>query len=635
MDTTLHDPLVGQALDGRYLIEARIAVGGMATVYRAVDTRLDRVLALKVMHPSLAAESGFVERFIREAKSVARLDHPNVVSVYDQGTDGTYVYLAMEYIAGCTLRDVLRERGALQPRAALDILGPVLAGLGAAHRSGLVHRDMKPENVLIADDGRVKVVDFGLVRTVDTNTTASHGGVLGTVSYMAPEQIEHGRTDPRSDVYACGVLLYEMLTGAKPRSGGTPMQIIYQHLNEDVPAPSSAFPGLAGALDGLVADAAARDAARRPGDAGELLARLQGVRQSLTADQLDAAPPAARTAAASRSGDGEPTTVLPVLPVLAGSEPTARFEMPMPESAGEQSAPPPGRRRRGLVALISTLALVFLGIGAGVWYVSDGQFTHTPGVLDLSLSAARGRIADAGLKTKVTYAFSETVGKGHVIASDPGRGERIRHNGTVMLTVSKGPERVTVPDVLGRPLNQARGALESARLTPGKVTRKFSDSVPAGEVIATDPASGAMRAPDSAVDLTVSRGTPIDVPDVVGDSVADAQQDLQDAGLKVVLSDRRVYSDTAEAGTVAAVDPGTGKQAGRGDTVTLTLSKGQEMVEVPDVGGRQVADAKRVLQAAGFDVRVIRLFFIGRVTGQSPDAGHKAPKGSTITLWVN
>ncbi|MYV42369.1 protein kinase, partial [Streptomyces sp. SID1328] len=270
MDMTLQDPLLGQVLDGRYRVEARIAVGGMATVYRALDIRLDRVLALKVMHPALAADGAFVDRFIREAKSVARLSHPNVVQVFDQGTDGGYVYLAMEYVAGCTLRDVLRERGALQPRAALDIVEPVLAALGAAHRAGFVHRDMKPENVLIGDDGRVKVADFGLVRAVDT-VTSTTGSVLGTVSYLAPEQIEQGTADPRVDVYACGVVLYEMLTGAKPHSGDSPAQVIYKHLNDDVPPPSALAPGLAPELDGLVAAATARTPALRPADAAALL----------------------------------------------------------------------------------------------------------------------------------------------------------------------------------------------------------------------------------------------------------------------------------------------------------------------------------------------------------------------------
>lgn len=623
MDTTLHDPLVGQLLDGRYLIEARVAIGGMATVYRGVDTRLDRVLALKVMHPQLAAEPGSVDRFIREAKSVARLDHPNVVSVYDQGTDGVRVYLAMEYIGGCTLRDVLRERGALRPRAALDIMEPVLAGLGAAHRAGLVHRDIKPENVLIADDGRVKVVDFGLVRMVDTHTTGSLGGVLGTVSYMAPERIEHGTTDPRTDVYACGVLLYEMLTGARPLAGGSPTQVVYRHLHEDVPPPSAAVPGLAGVLDGLVTGAAARDAVLRPADAAELLARLRDVRGALTGEELDADPPAARDGAVA-GGGSEPTALMP------RGEPTARFDAPrVPQDRRRR----PRGGRGGVLALVGALALV-LGIGAGVWYVSAGQFTRAPGVLGLTLSAARGRITDAGLNTAVRYAFSETVGKGRVISGRPGRGERVRGNGTVTLTVSRGPERIRVPDLTGLPPAQARSALRSAGLAPGTVTREFSDTVAAGRVLSSDPSAGAVRPPDAAVALTVSRGVPVDVPDLVGDSIADARQRLQGAGLRAALSPRRVFSDTAPADTVAEVSPGVSEQAGQGEAVTLTLSKGQQLVEVPDVDGKKTAEAKRILQAAGFDVRVIRLFFFGEVTNQSPDAGEKAAKGSTVTLWV-
>ncbi len=370
VDTTLQDPLVGQVLDGRYRVDARIAVGGMATVYRAVDTRLDRVLALKVMHPTLAADASFVERFIREAKSVARLAHPNVVQVFDQGTDGPYVYLAMEYVSGCTLRDVLRERGALQPRAALDILEPVLAALGAAHRAGFVHRDMKPENVLIGDDGRVKVADFGLVRAVDT-VTHSTGSVLGTVSYLAPEQIEHGTADPRVDVYACGVVLYEMLTGGKPHTGDSPAQVLYQHLHEDVPPPSATVPGTAYELDELVASATARNAEIRPHDAVALLARVREARARLSDDQLDAVPPQALTAEHDNAEDR--TSVIPraltlprPLPVDGdapdggdGVERTSRFGSPPPL--------PPRRRgvvRRGPMAIVVAVLLV-LGVGTG------------------------------------------------------------------------------------------------------------------------------------------------------------------------------------------------------------------------------------------------------------------------------
>ncbi|GAA3237757.1 hypothetical protein GCM10020256_57510 [Streptomyces thermocoprophilus] len=363
MDTTLQDPLVGQVLDGRYRVDARIAVGGMATVYRAVDTRLDRVLALKVMHPALASDGTFVERFIREAKSVARLDHPNVVQVFDQGTDGSYVYLAMEYIAGCTLRDVLRERGALQPRAALDILEPVLAALGAAHRAGFVHRDMKPENVLIGDDGRVKVADFGLVRAVDTVTDTT-GAVLGTVAYLAPEQIEHGVADPRVDVYACGVVLYEMLTGEKPHDAESPATVLYKHLHEDVPPPSALVPGLAFALDELVASATARTAEVRPHDAVALLAQAREARAGLTEEQLDAVPPQARAVEHDNADDR--TSVIPRAPAVprplpvnedegdgAGREEfhrTSRLEAPPVSAAapsGEPAAAGLGDRRRG------------------------------------------------------------------------------------------------------------------------------------------------------------------------------------------------------------------------------------------------------------------------------------------------
>ncbi|MEU1616241.1 Stk1 family PASTA domain-containing Ser/Thr kinase [Streptomyces sp. NPDC005722] len=628
MDRTLHDPLIGQTLDGRYRVESRIAVGGMATVYRALDTRLDRLLALKVMHPALSAEPGFVERFIREAKTVARLDHPNVVQVYDQGADGTYVYLAMEYIAGCTLRDVLRDRGALPPRAALDILEPVLAALGAAHRAGLVHRDMKPENVLIGDDGRVKVADFGLVRIAGTHTNTSTSGVLGTVSYMAPEQVESFTTDERTDVYACGVLLYEMLTGGKPHRGETPVQVIYQLVNEDVPAPSALSPGLPPQLDALVAEATARVAARRPADAAELLRRLHAVRQAMTPEQLDLVPPAARAPApvpgAVPAGSEEPTAMV---------HRTARLELSPEPTRQQPRTAVRSRRRPGVIAVVATLLLI-LGVGAGVWYINDGQFTRTPAVLGLPQAQAERQLRDAGLRVEVVEAFDPTMTKGKVAATDPGTGERIRDNGTVTITVSKGPERVKVPGVVGEELAEAKRRLKAAGLSPGTVSREFSDEVPQGRVISTDPGSGASRRPDSAVSLVVSKGAPVDAPDLVGQPLEDARRQLEDAGLRVEVDPRQVFSDQADEGAVAGQSPGANTRLAAGDTVTLTVSKGQEMVEVPDVEGLAVDEAKEELEAAGFDVRVIQFFFTGQVNNQSPAGGTDAPKGSTITLWV-
>ncbi|MEU6821155.1 Stk1 family PASTA domain-containing Ser/Thr kinase [Streptomyces atriruber] len=651
MDTTLQDPLVGQLLDSRYRIEGRIAVGGMATVYRAVDTRLDRVLALKVMHPTLAADASFVDRFIREAKSVARLSHPNVVGVFDQGTDGSYVYLAMEYIAGCTLRDVLRERGALQPRAALDILEPVLAALGAAHRAGFVHRDMKPENVLIGDDGRVKVADFGLVRAVDTVTNTT-GTVLGTVSYLAPEQIEHGTADTRVDVYACGVVCYEMLTGAKPHSGDSPAQVLYQHLNEDVPPPSAAVPGLAFALDELVASATARMPDIRPYDAVALLAQLREARATLTEEQLDAVPPQAHPAA--QDGSEDRTSVIPraaravQLPLPAEGEQgdqdalnrTSILATPPPGPPGPPAPAPASRRRfdprRRTFAVIAGVLLV-LGIGTGVWYINSGQFTKVPPLLAKTEAQAKQRLDDAGLEVKdIKRTYSDTDKRGTVMNTDPAAGARIRHNDGVTLTISLGPETVKVPDLKNIPLAKAKKELQNSGLEPGMVTKSFDEDIDKGSVISTDPRAGFTRKAGSAVALVVSKGRPVEVPDVTGESEEDATADLEDAGLKVEIAPSRVNSDE-DKGAVAAQSPAADKTIAEGDTVKLTISKGPPMIEVPDVTGMSVDEAKDELEGAGFEVdedRGLLGIFGDTVKKQSVDGGDKAPKNSTITITI-
>ncbi|MFD9856610.1 Stk1 family PASTA domain-containing Ser/Thr kinase [[Kitasatospora] papulosa] len=635
MDTTLQDPLVGQLLDGRYRVDARIAVGGMATVYRAVDTRLDRVLALKVMHPALATDAAFVERFIREAKSVARLAHPNVVGVFDQGAQGAYVYLAMEYVAGCTLRDVLRERGALQPRAALDILEPVLAALGAAHLAGFVHRDMKPENVLIGDDGRVKVADFGLVRAVGTATDTT-GSLLGTVSYLAPEQIEQGTADTRSDVYACGVVLYEMLTGGKPHGGDTAAQVIYQHLNEDVPAPSGAVPGLAAGLDELVAAATARNPDLRPSDAVALLAASRVIREALTEEQLDAMPPQAL--AETHDAAEDRTSVIPrVIPAGQGTaHHTSRLEMPrtaLPEPGLGRRVPLAFRGRRGVLTAVVAVLLV-LGAGAGVWYINSGQFTRVPALLGKTQSAAEERLADEGLDLKgVERAYSDTVRRGTVISSDPGSGERIRGNDAVKLVISRGPETVKVPDVEGLALADARRELKKWGLAPGMATREFSEEIDRGKVIRTDPRAGTERHTDSAVALVDSKGSPVDVPDVTGLSVDEATAALDEAGLKAEVLPERVNSAEAQ-GEIARQTPGSGAEAAEGDTVELTVSKGPRMLQVPDVTGKDVDEARSALEDAGFEVKVDRPFlsFSDTVGSQSVEGGEKAAEGSTITL---
>ncbi|MER5732802.1 Stk1 family PASTA domain-containing Ser/Thr kinase [Streptomyces sp. NPDC002138] len=632
MDTTLEDPLVGRVLDGRYRIDARIAVGGMATVYRAVDTRLDRVLALKVMHPALAADTAFVERFIREAKSVARLAHPNVVGVFDQGTDGPFVFLAMEYVSGCTLRDVLRERGALRPRAALDILEPMLAALGAAHRAGFVHRDMKPENVLIGDDGRVKVADFGLVRSVDSVTDTT-GSVLGTVSYLAPEQIENGLTDTRVDVYACGVVLYEMLTGAKPHTGGTPAQVIYRHLNEDVPPPSAAVPGLPVSLDELVATAAARNPELRPYDAVALLALVREARAALTDGELDAVPPQAR--AEDRTAAEDRTSVIPrITPAAAPAEHTSRLEHPGPPDRTDRSHAVRRPRPRRATYLTVAGILLALGLGTGVWYISSGQFTKVPHLLGKTEEQARAQLSAAGLGVKgVDRKFSDSFERGTVMNSDPESGKRIRGNGAVTLVISRGPQIVVVPNVKGKPLDAAKAELTKAGLAPGIVTQAFSQDLPLGAVISTDPEGGAQRAPDAAVALVVSKGSPVQVPSVVGAGVEQARKGLEGLGLKVEVAPEQVNS-ASPAGSVANQSLSAGAQAAAGDTVTLTVSKGPRQVPVPNVTGQDVEAAKRALEGAGFKVKVERPFlsFSNTVDAQSVPAGQSAPEGSVVIV---
>ncbi|MFI2289712.1 Stk1 family PASTA domain-containing Ser/Thr kinase [Streptomyces niveus] len=677
MDTTLKDPLVGQVLDGRYRVDARIAVGGMATVYRAVDTRLDRVLALKVMHPALATDAVFVERFIREAKSVARLAHPNVVGVFDQGAEGAYVYLAMEYVEGCTLRDVLRERGALQPRAALDILEPMLAALGAAHRAGFIHRDIKPENVLIGDDGRVKVADFGLVRAVGsvTNTT---GTILGTVSYLAPEQIEYGTSDTRVDVYACGVVLHEMLTGAKPHGGDTPAQVLYLHLNEDVPAPSAAVPGMAIELDELVATATARNPEIRPEDAVALLALTRRTRAALSDAQLDAVPPQATNGAGGHAGvagaSGRPsqdsrdattggedarTSVIPRLvrpsspddgsdtpdlPPAASSgdgvHRTSRLTVP-PGPPAPPSRPSTGRRawrgglarpRKGVLTIV-VAALLVLGVGIGVWYINSGQFTRVPSLLGQTEQVAKKRLTDAGLDAKVGHDFSNTFERGTVMRTDPEPRSRIRGNGSVTLVISRGPEIVRVPDLTGKSLADAKDALKKVGLAPGVITRSFDEETAQGEIIRSQPKAGTELRPDAGVALVVSKGRPVHMPDVTGQSEEEATASLEDAGLDVKIAAERVNSPE-DAGSVAEQSAKEGSRLARGDTVTLTISKGPRMIAVPDVTGKSIDDARAELTDAGFEVEVDRSFpFLDdTVAKQSVDGGGTAAEGSTITI---
>ncbi len=630
MDTTVTDALVGQLLDGRYRVERRHARGGMATVYEAHDDRLDRTIALKVMHPSLAEDEEFVSRFIREARSAARLSHPNVVSVYDQGADQGHVYLAMEMVRGQTLRDLIRARGHLSPRQTLEVLEPVLAALGAAHAAGLIHRDVKPENVLLSDDGRVKVADFGLARAVTgaSSHTTTSGVLMGTVAYLSPEQVTKGTADPRSDVYAAGILLYEMLTGSKPYDGDTAIQVAYRHVHDDVPPPSAAVPGLAAELDHLVARATSRDPDQRPADARVFLSEVAAARRAMSDGELDVLGPAL----ASVTGLPDHTLVVD----LTQRTPATRARR---GDTGPLS-PPPGarggrRRSRGPIALAVVLALAVLLSGLA-WFVAYGPLskTTTPSLLNLTQAQAAAKAEQAGLSVRrAGFGFSEVVAKDLVLRTDPKGGSPVDKGGTIGLTLSKGPERYAVPDVVGKTEDVARGALQDTHLA-ASVERRHSLTVPEGSVVSVDPASGTELKRDEAVTLVVSQGPkPVAVPNVTGAPLDQAKAALADVGLKPGITQK--YDETVAEGVVISQDPTAPGTADKGSTVQIVVSKGPPLVEVPSVTGKNVTEAQALIAAAGLVPSVQQLpGGPGTVLNQSPNGGDKKPKGSTVTLYV-
>lgn len=611
------DPLVGRLLDRRYRLTGLLARGGMATVYRALDERLERPVAVKVMHRGLADDPDFVARFTREARSAARLSAPEVVAVYDQGRDEQTgaAYLVMEHVEGRDLRALLRDRGVLSPARALSLLEPVLRALAAAHRAGIVHRDVKPENVLLGDDGRVKVADFGLARAVQTSELTSTTGLLiGTVAYLAPEQIERGTADARTDVYAAGVVLWEALTGAPPYAADTPMQVAYRHVHEDVPAPSTVVGGIPPALDDLVVRATRRDPALRPPDAGAFLAEVRALRTQLAAEPLDTmTPPAAAR---------HDTLVVP--------RPTA------PGEADPVDHAPPGpahSRRLGTVSGLVVLVLLALLAAGGGWYLGAGRFTRAPAVLALTQADATARLRAVGLGAALQpERFDETIPAGQVLAQAPDPGGRVRKGGTVALVVSRGPDRRVVPaSAVGATQQAATSALTDLGLRAGAVTEEFAAAA-VGTVLRTDPTPGTSLRPDTAVALVVSKGVePLPIPDVRKRPQAQAQAQLQAAGF--VTTVQQAFDEQVPAGTV--LDQSPQGIAGRGATVTLTVSKGPDLQVVPQLLNTSRTDAEAQLSALGLTTQVILLpAGPGTVRRIDPGAGTRVRKGTSVTLFV-
>ncbi len=613
----------------------------MATVYVATDLRLERRIALKIMHGHLSDDSVFQGRFIQEARAAARLADPHVVNVFDQGQDDDMAYMVMEYLPGITLRELMREQRRLSTTQTITIMDAILSGLAAAHRAGIVHRDVKPENVLLAEDGRIKIGDFGLARATTANT-ASGQMLLGTIAYLAPELVTRGSADARSDIYALGIMLYEMLTGEQPYKGEQPMQIAYQHATDSVPRPSVKNPAVPEQLDELVLWATERSPDGRPVDADAMLTRLREIEA-----ELGIAPQVARTIAVGTAISDD---------TLDSGEVTKAFSAPvtgvLPATPSADNATLLRRRSRRRTAkggwlLALTLIVALVAGGGGWWFGSGpGSLVGVPAVTGLTFDQAQAVIAAEGLVAEQDTEYSVDVATGLVIRTDPGSGERVDKASTVSVVVSLGPAPHDIATLAGMSIEQATAALQAASVTVGDTAYEFTTSAsgtvigatvtPQGSSTTVDCTNGCTVHEGDSASLTASKGS---LPDVTGMTVTEATKALTDAGLLVSSSEE--YSDTVDSGDVIGITARTG--GGNwipGDTVTLRVSKGPQLFEVPNVVGQTRDAAKAALKAAGFDVTYNAswdLFpdSVTEVTAQNPAAGTQRAKGATITLSIS
>ncbi|SDS52291.1 Stk1 family PASTA domain-containing Ser/Thr kinase [Agrococcus carbonis] len=630
------DPVIGRLIDRRYEVGDRIARGGMASVYEAVDRRLDRKVAVKVMHPHLGDDPDFRERFIQEARAAARLAHPNVVNTYDQGEDGDLAWLVMELVPSITLRDLLGERGRITPEQSLDVLEAVLAGLAAAHRAGIVHRDLKPENILLAHDGRIKIGDFGLARAAHANT-ATGKALLGTIAYLSPELVTRGVADTRSDIYAVGIMLFEMLTGAQPFTGDEPMQIAYQHANDDVPLPSSKAPGIPEALDSLVHWATQREPNLRPADAGEMLAELHAIRER---------------------GIDTPTTVLPSVSeddrttTIIERPSKRRAVIPEPEvvhDAGDGAATVAlsrrvtVRRRRGVLWLGLVLLGALLAAGVGWWFNGGpGGVSTVPEVAGEPEAVAVELLAAQGIEVaeRVTEPHYD-VPAGAALRTDPPAGTEIGNRDAVQLVISSGRRSLPVPEVAGIPLEQARAAIEEAEFRVADDVDEVFDARDAGTVLeGFAPDGTALSELDeleerSPIRLRVSLGP---VPAEAGQVATDARAALEEAGLRVDFSAEEHSSDVEQGRLISLAWP-TDRYLRPGDTVTGVVSLGPRLVAVPDVVGLPIQEALDTIREAELepDLQTNVPEALWSLTGanivsQGTEAGTEVEVGSTVVL---
>lgn len=643
------DPLIGRLIDQRYRVTRRLARGGMATVYVAQDERLERPVALKVMHPYLAESDAFVERFHREARAAARIVHPGVVSVFDQGVVSGQGFLVMELIDGTNLRALLNAQGAVTIPQALRYTTDILEALRAAHRMGVIHRDIKPENILVPTDGPAKVADFGLARAVSEGSTSATGNMLGTVAYIAPEIAQTAKADARSDLYSVGIMLYEMLTGAVPWADESPLQIVHHHASDDVPSPSADLPWIPREIDDLVAALTARDPANRCADASDALDLVARAAASIPSDIANRRAEVARED--SRSGSGTtalhtevmPTHLTQAMPAPAVTTATALPAATAVHTSTSTETPSAGElpakmsTRAILLAVVAFLLIVAASFGGSWWWTEygPGSYLTMPTTTGRDLADVQADLGAIGLASSVEEEFSDDVQSGIVTHSDPDGGSSVHKSTNVQLYVSKGIDMKDVPNVVGKGQDEASRTLTDAGLALGAVTDAYSEDVPPGQVISQSVAAGTSLAHDSTVDVVLSKGRePRTVPTLTGKSASAAKSSIEALGL--IASPTEAYSDTVPEGQVISQQTREGSTVYRGDSVSYTVSKGPEMVTVPDVVGLQRQEARNKLEGAGLTVQedLILGGFFNTVRSSDPAGGSKVKKGSTVTISI-
>ena len=629
--------LTGELIDNRYLLKRQIASGGMATIYAGIDTRLDRPVAVKVMHAHLANDEAFVSRFIKEAKATAALSHPNIVSIQDQGwNEGgpPAVFLVMELVEGSTLRDFLNENGPMSVEQTIQFITPVLSALAAAHLMGIIHRDVKPENILISKDGRIKVADFGLARnmTIAQTMTAESSVVLGSISYLSPEQVQRGIADARSDVYAIGIVLFEMLLGKKPYDGETLIQIAYRHVNDRIPNVREFKSDIPEMIADLIFQATAPNPDQRPKDAEQLLSKVRDIQAKLDPKrrqmslELDLPPLLPKISKRSKVSIGSAFGGL--------NEKTTQLisTKPINVTKAEDSVRTKKRKvsrrvkRNRIIAL-----LILLGVIFGSYQLLGVGKISVPSLVGMSQSEAKEALSIIGLSSEVVEeVFSEDIAQGKVISSSPGGGGRISPAGTVGLVLSKGQERIEIPVITNLTPDVATQKISALGLTIGDINEVFDMKVESGFVIGTDPKSGEKVKRNYVVNIVVSKGVEkITLISYVGKGGDEALSELTNSGFDVKVVYK--FSDNVFKGQVVSQSPEISDAIGLGSKVELVLSKGPEFVFVPNVLGKNKNDASLDLENLGLKVVTKGT---GKVNNISPAIGTKVKQGAVITLTL-